>query len=135
MRIRNKIWDHRDKKWVTGLISSSGEIVAVGNRKSKYMFAADRYVVCTYTGLIDNAGERIYCGDILAYADGNWEAGENGHDDRMEVYYDNTLARFGLKFFSIHGGEGYTGRNEHISDYVQGGALVIGNINSDPDLI
>lgn len=133
MRIKYKIWDRLQRVWKTGCVSSSGRLISVG--KQTQMLSEDRYIMCVYTGLIDNAGEDIYCGDILAYADGNWEAGQNLHDDRMEVYYDNTLARFGLKFFSIHGGEGYTGRNEHISDYVQGGALVIGNIYSDPDLI
>jgi len=37
------------------------------------------------------------------------------------------FARFGLNFYSIQGGEGYTGDAQDIHEYVKNGAHVIGH--------
>ena len=53
----------------------------------------------------------------------------------MVVEWHSKFARFGLAFYSIYGGEGYTGREQHISDYVHGGAKIIGNIYENENLL
>lgn len=90
-------------------------------------------VFTQFTGLIDVNGKEIYEGDILAYPNGIWDRGQDDWDDRMEVYYDEKYARFGLLFRSKWGGEGYTGKDQDISDYLLK-AEIIGNIFQHPNL-
>lgn len=131
MRIKYKIWDTEEKAWVENIFVSACGHVVVGSNLDEC-----RYVPCIYTGLIDNSGNMIYCGDILAYPNGDFTRGDGGNDDRMEVYYDNSQARFELRFFSKYGGEGHTSSCDSISEHIAVcGATVIGNVNSTPQLL
>jgi hypothetical protein len=128
MKIKYKLWHSVDKQWTSfGSISPSGVISSHQSYKE--------VVPCAFTGLTDKEGNEVYNQDVLALPEGEWMRGEGGMDDRAEVYYDESLARFGLNFFSIHGGEGYTGKEEHISDYIKRGWVVIGNSNPNPELL
>lgn len=84
-----------------------------------------------FTGLKDMNGIDIYESDILQPKDGHFE---NGEIDRSVVYWDDKLARFGLKFHSCFGGEGYTGRGQHIDQWIEDN-IVIGNIHKNPELL
>jgi len=92
--------------------------------------------IMQFTGLTDCKGKEIWEGDIidndscadLAKAEGFsfWERGI--------VRWYPELARFGLEFYSPYGGEGYTGREQHIDLYAKD-HWVIGNEHSNPDLL
>ena len=86
------------------------------------------------TGLTDSTGKEIYEGDILAYKNGNFLRGKDGFDDRLEVFWDNENSKFGINFFSKHGGEGYTGKSEHLCSYAKE-TQIIGNIFETPELL
>lgn len=126
MKIKYKLWHVVDKQWTSfGSISPSGVIASHQSYKE--------VVPCAFTGLTDKEGNEVYNQDVLALPEGDWLRGEGGMDDRAEVYYNETLARFGLNFFSIR--EGYTSKEEHISDYIKHGWVVIGNSNPNPELL
>lgn len=97
-------------------------------------------VINQFTGLKDKKGKFIYEDDILESPNSKeikalmkeenfsyWERG-------IVKYYDE-LGRFGLEFYSPYGGEGYTGKEQHISDYILAGARVIGNIHQNKELL
>lgn len=88
-------------------------------------------IIMQYTGLKDKNGKEIYEGDILEnpnYPKDEWE--------RCEVKWHGEFARFGLDFYSPYGGEGYTGREQHIDRFVsEVGCYVIGNIYENPELL
>ena len=87
-----------------------------------------------YIGKQDKNKVDICEGDILAFEKSNkkWKTGEA---ERMVVSCHPELVRFVLNFCTIFGGEGYTGKWEHISEYIQKGAFVIGNIYENWDLV
>ncbi len=90
----------------------------------------DLFILMEFTGLVDSKGKHIYESDILEdpnYPPEDWE--------RSEVKYYPEYARFGLEFYSPFGGEGYTGRDQHISDFVKDGCYVIGNIYENSYLL
>jgi len=100
----------------------------------KYSFPLYWCCVQQYTGLQDSTGKEIYEGDILAYEEGNFLKGENGLDDRLEIFWDAENAKFGINFYSKYGGEGYTGKGEHLSSYSKK-TKIIGNIFETPELL
>lgn len=87
-----------------------------------------------YTGLMDKNGKEIFEGDILAW-DNDQIDFPSGDGERMKVEWHGELSRFGLSFYSNHGGEGYTGTVQNIHEYVKRGAYIIGNIHENPELI
>ena len=90
------------------------------------------FIVLRCTGLRDKKSILIDEGDILNYTSKKeWKSGDC---DRGVVFWHDELARFGLRFYSIYGGEGYTGKTEHIVDYIRK-SKVIGNIYEHPHLV
>lgn len=105
------------------LITEYGNIVASLSREC--------YILMQFTGLYDIDGVKIYEGDILEDPTADFASGEA---DRCVVNYYDKYARFGLEFYSIYGGEGYTGFTQHIHQWIKG-HRVIGNIYENRDLL
>lgn len=97
-------------------------------------FCEQNFIVQQFTGLFDRNEKEIYEGDILAYKEGDFPRGKDGFDDRLEVFWDNQNSKFGINFFSKYGGEGYTGKSEHLASYAKE-TQIIGNIFETPDLL
>lgn len=92
----------------------------------------DNAIWLQYIGRKNIHGMEVYEGDVLQPSISN-EAFDLGEEDRAVVYYDEKYARFGLSFHSIFGGEGYTGKEQDISDYMDN--YKIGNIYQTPELL
>ena len=92
------------------------------------------YAVQQFTGLLDSNNKEIFEGDVLAFKEGDWLRGQDGLDDRLEVFWDVKNSKFGINFFSKHGGEGYTGKSEYLSSYAKK-TQIIGNIFENPELL
>ena len=94
------------------------------------MYEGDKLM--QYTGLKDKNGKEIYEGDIFQF--GTKKDWIDGEGERGVVEWHEKLARFGLDFSSIYGGEGYTGKNQHLVDFIKG-LKIIGNIYENPELL
>ncbi len=92
----------------------------------------EKAILMQYTGLKDKSGKEIYEGDIFQF--GTKKEGESGEGERGIVEWHEQLARFGLSFYSIYGGEGYTGKTQHLVECIKG-KKVIGNIHENPELL
>lgn len=99
----------------------------------KICFSDPTIVMMQFVGLYDLNNTEIYEGDILAYPDDE-EEWKNGSGERMIVVFHDELARFGLDFYSIAGGEGYTGTFQNIHNYVSK-CIIVGNIYQNEDIL
>lgn len=128
-----RVWDKINKVMIYDPILNGADggvfVVEYGNLVA--MLKRDNYVLMQFTGLHDVDGKKIYEGDILDDPNGDFKSGDS---DRSVVTYYDQYARFGLEFYSIYGGEGYTGFTQHIHQYVKGDR-VIGNIYENFNLL
>ena len=161
--LKFRVWDNQFSRWYTepkellwaqhgyaepfdGTIApyrADTELFCDPEAYNKYN--RERFVLEQFTGLIDAKGHEVYEGDILW--DGNsttcpFDGKPMPSDDypyswweRAVVRYDNELARFVLYFYSPYGGEGYSGRDQHIDEYIRKGDYVAGNIHENPELL
>lgn len=94
----------------------------------------DKYVIEQFTGLLDSEGKEIYEGDILAFLEGDFQRGQDGFDDRLEVVWDGKNSKFGANFYSKYGGEGCTGKEQCLSEYNKE-IIIIGNTHQNHELL
>lgn len=105
------------------------EIEDEGNRakrgKKRIKATVDSATICQYTGLTDEAGEKIYEGDIVSYNDGYFsESGYVESDCVGKVVWDNDEVCYHV-----------TGRLSVESYEVLGDCCVVGNIYDNPELM
>ena len=137
--IKYRAWDKKNKKMfiVRELhFFKTGELEAIvigyTNYGEKVIKMADDIILMQYIGLKDKNKKEIYEEDIFQF--GTKKEWKNGVGERGVVEWHEKLARFGLTFYSIYGGEGYTGKNQHLVDFIKG-LKIIGNTYENPELV
>lgn len=100
------------------------------------LFSERGWVWMQFTGLLDKQGKEIFEGDILGenLNSKKWNSGES---ERIVVKYNDKLTRFLCYFYTVFGGEGYSGNSEgqQLCDYVKAKWYVIGNKWENPELL
>jgi len=144
-KLKFKAWDSNKKEFVFEEFHIIGETTVFNLIQQYRLEEFNDLFVIQFTGLKDKNGKEIYEGDILEcpMPDFNDPLCPFDKDKKYEhdwwergiVKYYNEYARFGLEYHSPFGGEGYTGLEEHISQSVNRGWWVIGNIFENSDLI
>ncbi len=140
-----RVWDTKSKVMLDWFGIMQEAFNRDGSRLLYDVFTRihEHWIIQQFTGLKTKNGREIYEGDILEspmpdfnnkhlfpdntkYEYSWWERGT--------VTYYPELARFGLNFCSPFGGEGYTGKEQHISEYLEDWKL-IGNVFENPELL
>jgi len=128
----------RDGVWVYGLENpeKSNELTLGQFWNQVADGLLDKITVMQYTGLKDLNGIEIYEGDILG-ENTNEEKWKSGESERIVVEYDNDLTRFLCIFYTVFGGEGYSGRTkeQQLCEYILNEWYVIGNEFENKELL
>lgn len=147
-KIKFRGMDAETGKWLIGdLIRAGAKPDGSSCVQIRYSVGTDDYgrsfythrevipeTVGQYTGLTDKNGAMVFEGDVIAPPDDKWDSGET---ERATICYNNELTRFLCRFWTIHGGEGYSGNIEgqQLCDYIKEKWEVIGNIHKNPELL
>ena len=128
-----RVWDKVNKVMIYNPIidGATGGVYVIDYGNLVAMLSRESYVLMQYIGLNDIDDKKIYEGDILDDPNADFKSGDS---DRSVVRYYDEYARFGLEFYSIYGGEGYTGFTQHLHQYIKGDR-VIGNIYENFNLL
>lgn len=131
--IKFRAWDTEERKMknISYMFWNTGEWY-ISRFELDEKEVKDGMPIMQFTGLKDKNGKEIYGGDIFQF--GTKKEWINGEGERGIVEWHEKLARFGLTFYSIYGGEGYTGKNQHLVDFIRG-LKIIGNIYENPGLL
>ncbi len=99
-------------------------------------------IVMEYIGRKDKMDVEVWEGSILAQPHDQeaWESSEDVEGfsgERAVVAYDDKLTRFLLNFYTIYGGEGYSGKEsgQQLCEYLDNGWIVIGNSHQNQELL
>ena len=130
--IKFRVWDKKNKKWFYWKIEDPFMCDWGHYLDDTIRLEADWHTLGEYTGLKDKNGKEIYEGDIFLF--GTKKGWKEGESEKGIVEWHKELARFGLTFYSIYGGEGYTGKSQHLVDLIKG-CKIIGNIHENPELL
>jgi uncharacterized phage protein (TIGR01671 family) len=129
-QIKFRVWDEKNGRFIrSDEHSEFYEFFETGPCSCGHEDIAEQF-----TGLLDSEGKEIYEGDILAFLEGDFQRGQDGFDDRLEVVWDGKNSKFGANFYSKYGGEGCTGKERCLSEYNKE-IIVIGNIHQNPELL
>ncbi len=146
--IKFRVWDKRKKEWfpikntMCLILNTESTDLCFITKQGPYPIpqtgqedgGLNRYVLEQFTGLLDSEGKEIYEGDILAFLEGDFQRGQDGFDDRLEVVWDGKNSKFGANFYSKYGGEGCTGKEQCLSEYNKE-IIIIGNIHQNHELL
>lgn len=138
--MREEIFESRgltDSGWVYGYCYPDFEdhkIMYILSKDDGIVYPVKKESIGYFIGLYDLAGRRVYSKDILQKPNSSYKSFKEGGERAIVTWYPE-LARFGLEFYSVFGGEGYSGKSQHISDYIAKGWEVIGNTECDPHLM
>ena len=107
-----------DQKWTYGDFTEVvGDCPRILSNENVTMYAVDPETVGQYTGLKDKNGKKIFEGDTVWFSD---------EKERGVVYFDNSCARFAVRFDTFDAAFDHLYSNE---------LEIIGNVHDNPELM